>query len=168
MMMNKVNGVAGLYMTGRDDGRGDISFPCIHCGVCCTEYQVRLSLAEARRIADGLHIGWRQFFDRYVDQRWFGVESVLLRHHHGACIFLEYVGNSHTTCCLIHHFKPSACSDWSPSPYRPECQEGLHRYWALTVSPSGCLEGTEQNLRDFDAFLRSLVRSDCLGATCVV
>ena len=28
--------------------------PCFRCGVCCTRYQVRLSLVEARRIADQL------------------------------------------------------------------------------------------------------------------
>ncbi len=66
----------------------ELSIPCFRCGVCCTRYQVRLSLVEARQIADELGFDWDEWLDRYVDQRWPGTDSFLLRHCNGACVFL--------------------------------------------------------------------------------
>ena len=45
----------------------ELSIPCFRCGVCCTRYQVRLSLVEARQIADELGFDWDEWLDRYVD-----------------------------------------------------------------------------------------------------
>jgi Fe-S-cluster containining protein len=70
-------------------------------------------------------------------------------------VFLEQVKGSNKTSCLIHNVKPMACLEWTPSLYRRECQEGLVKYWSLTVSPSGQLEGSEEKLRDFNSFLET-------------
>jgi len=103
----------------------ELSIPCFRCGVCCTRYQVRLSLVEARQIADELGFDWDEWLDRYVDQRWPGTDSFLLRHCNGACVFLERIEARNVTRCLIQSFKPSACREWTPSLYRRDCQEGL-------------------------------------------
>lgn len=132
------------------------SMPCFRCGVCCTKYEVYLSLIEGRRIADELGLSWDEFLYRYVSQNSSNPESFILRRNEKACVFLENVGNSNTSRCLIHPFKPSACREWNPSLYRRDCQEGLTKYWGLTVSPFGLPEGPEQNLRRFHSLLESL------------
>ena len=130
---------------------------CFRCGECCARYQVRPSLVEARCIADDLGLSLDAFLDRYVDQRWHGPESFLLRQHDGACIFLEHTEGSNKTTCLIYRVKPAHCREWTPSLYRRECRDGLAKYWKLTVSPAGQLEGTEEKLRDFHSFVESLM-----------
>jgi hypothetical protein len=134
--------------------------PCFRCGVCCTGYQVRPSLVEARCIADALGIPWEKFWGRYVDQRWSGMKSFLISQRDGHCIFLEHLEDTHKTSCLIHPFKPSACREWTPSLYRRECQEGLAKYWGLTVSPSGQIEGSIEKIQRFQSFLLDGNRRD--------
>lgn len=128
---------------------------CFRCGVCCSNYQVRLSLVEARRVTDELGLAFDEWLERYVDKYWQRPDSFLLRQRNGACVFLEQVKGSNKTSCLIHNVKPMACLEWTPSLYRRECQEGLVKYWSLTVSPSGQLEGSEEKLRDFNSFLET-------------
>jgi len=125
---------------------------CFRCGICCTEYQVNLSLAEGQRIADRLGLVWEEFLNRYVDKSWPGIKNFLLRKHNGACVFLERMEGSKVTRCRIHAFRPSSCMDWVPSLYRRECQKGLAKYWGLAVSPSGQLEGSTENVREFCYF----------------
>jgi hypothetical protein len=36
----------------------ELPIPCFRCGVCCTRYQVRLSLVETKQIADELGFDW--------------------------------------------------------------------------------------------------------------
>lgn len=141
---------------------------CFRCGVCCTKYQVRLSLIEGRRIADELGLAFDEWLERYVDKYWQRPDSFLLRQRNGACVFLKQVKGSNKTCCLIHNMKPTACWEWTPSLYRKECQEGLAKYWNLTISPSGQPEGSEEKLRDFRSFLNSLALSNELEYRCVV
>jgi len=136
-------------------GREEPPTVCFRCGVCCTKYRVRLTLVEARRIAEGLGLTLDMFLDRYADQRWHQFESLLLSQQNGACVFLEQAGMSKTRC-VIHHLKPLACQEWTPSLYSRECREGLSKYWGLTVSPSGQFEGPEEKLRDFHCFIESL------------
>ncbi|MFP4641802.1 MAG: YkgJ family cysteine cluster protein [Dehalococcoidia bacterium] len=111
-----------------------------------------MNLIEAQRIADGLGLTWDQFLDKYVDQRWPGEESFLLRQINGVCVFLRNESDQKCTC-MIHHFKPSACLEWTASVCRPECQEGLARYWGLTVGQTGQLSGPKEKLGDFISFL---------------
>ena len=135
----------------------ELSIPCFRCGVCCTRYQVCLSLVEARQIAAELGFVWDDWLDRYTDQSWPDVDSLLLRQCEGACVFLEHIEGSNMTHCLIQPFKPSSCREWKPSLYRSECREGLVNYWQLTVSRSGQLGGAKEKLRDFHTFIESLV-----------
>lgn len=127
--MTKVNEVSGFSVSHVNE-RGyklkELSI-CFRCGVCCTRYQVRLSLVEARQIADELGLAWDEWLDRYVDQRWPGTDSFLLCHCNGACVFLERIEARNVTRCLVQSFKPSACREWTPGLYRRECQEGVRR-----------------------------------------
>jgi Fe-S-cluster containining protein len=86
---------------------------------------VRLELVEARRIADELGLSWEEFRDKYLDDRWPGAESCLLRHGDNGCIFLVMRNNDIRAECRIHSFRPSSCRDWTPGPHRPECREGM-------------------------------------------
>jgi len=138
-------------------GQGETPIVCFRCGVCCIRYQVCLTLVEARRIADHLGLPLMLFLERYVDHHWYGLESFLLRQHDGACTFLERSEDGKKTSCLIHSMKPAACREWTPSLYRRECREGLVKFWQLTVSPSGQLEGTKEKLVDFHSFIESLL-----------
>ncbi len=120
-----LHGGSVIQVNERSGEPKELSIPCFRCGVCCTRYQVRLSLVEARQIADDLGFDWDEWLDRYVDQRWPGTDSFLLRHCNGACVFLERIEARNVTRCLIQSFKPSACREWTPSLYRRDCQEGL-------------------------------------------
>ena len=115
-----------------------------------------LTLVEARRIADESGLTWEEWLDRYTNQSWPGSDRFLLRRCNGACVFLERVVGNNITRCLTQAFKPSACRDWNSSFYQRDCQEGLAKYWGLTVSPLGQLEGSDQDLRRFRSFLESL------------
>ena len=106
----------------------ELPMECCRCGVCCTEYQVNVSLAEGQHIADRLGLAWKEFLESYADNSWPGVDNFLLRKRDGACIFLERIKGSKVTSCRIHAFKPSPCIDWAPSLYRRECQKGLANY----------------------------------------
>lgn len=123
-------------------------------------YQVRLDLVEATKIADNLGMAWDEWSSRYTDHSWPGTRSFLLAQNKVGCVFLEQAKRSKTGICLIQPFKPTACEEWSASPDRRECQEGLRRYWGLKVNSSGELEGPERRLREFDAFVKSLECSD--------
>lgn len=139
--------------------QGKPFIPCFRCGVCCTKYQVRLSLVEAWRVSDGLGLGWEEFLKGCVDMAWPGAESFVVRQRNGACVFLKYESGNKTSC-LIHPFKPSTCREWTPSLCRRECQAGLTKYWRLTVSPSEQLQGPDEKLRNFRSFLETLLSEE--------
>lgn len=139
--------------------QGDYLIPCFRCGLCCSRYLIRLSLVEARSIADKLGLSWGEFLEKYVDQAYPGAESFVIRRCNGACIFLEYE-RSNKTRCLIHPSRPSACREWTPSLYRPECQAGLIRYWGLAVSSTAQLQGSCERLLNFRLFLETLASED--------
>jgi len=143
---------------GLVEGKGQVEplIACFRCGICCTEYQVNLSLTEGQRIADRLELVWEEFLNRYVDKSWPGIKNFLLRKRNGACVFLERIEGSKVTRCRIHAFRPSSCMDWVPSLYRRECQKGLANYWGLAVGLSGQLEGSTQKVREFCDLLESL------------
>ena len=133
----------------------EFQIECFRCGECCTRYKVRLSLIEARRVADGLGLSLDAFLEKYVDQRWLGLGSFLLRLKDGACVFLERKAVDRERLCLIHHLKPDACRDWTPSLYRKECKEGLAKHWNLTVNETGQFEGSTEDIKRFQGFVES-------------
>ena len=122
-------------------------------------YDVRVNLVEARRISDSIGLPWSEFTVRYIDHYWPEAESFPLRRDKGKCVFLGDLEAGKVRTCLIHSVKPLACQDWNPSLYRSECQEGLAKYWGLTVSPSGKLKGTSQELQEFGSYVASLASS---------
>jgi len=133
------------------------AIPCFFCGVCCTKYRVKVSLAEARHICEGLGLNWYIFLSNYVEPSSAGTDSFYLRQQDGVCIFLKKRGGEHQQyMCLVHAWKPAACHEWNASLHRKECQEGLLRYWRLTVTPEGQLQGSEEKSRGLQLFLKSL------------
>jgi len=141
----------GLFQNGKDN----LEEPtCLRCGVCCTKYQANPSLAEAQHIAKELGLDWNKFLDEYIDHKWPGINNLLLRHVNGTCIFFRQVEGSRKATCLIYLFRPASCKDWMPGMQRRECQEGLAKYWGLTVYPSGKLKGQEERIKRFQSFLQ--------------
>jgi Fe-S-cluster containining protein len=147
-------------LKGVDMNNEEVSTACFLCGVCCTKYQVHLTLIETRRIADSSGLAWEEWLERYTIQGWPGSDNFMLRRHNGACVFLEQVEVSTIARCLIQSFKPFACREWNSSLYQRACQEGLAKYWGLTVGPSGQLEGSDGDRRRFLSFLESLTLAD--------
>jgi len=101
------------------------AIPCLRCGVCCTKYQARLEITEARYIAGKLGFGWDEWLDLYTDKRWPGTDSFLLSHCNGRCIFLEQTEVDNVTLCRIQSIKPLSCREWTPGLHQRDCQEGL-------------------------------------------
>lgn len=148
---------SGVSANIRFSPRGEApDIPCFRCGLCCLKYRVQVDLTEAERIACGLGLSLDRFLEDYAEA-WF--DNHFIRQRGDACIFLKYE-NSRKTRCLIHHTKPQACREWTPNRYRRECREGLARYWELSVSPSGELQGVEDKLKDFHDFIGSLATED--------
>ena len=160
---NEARGFSVSHVNERDYKPKELSIPCFRCGVCCTRYQVRLSLVEARQIANELGLAWDEWLDLYVDQSWPGTNSLLLRRCKGGCVFLEHIKGSNMTRCIIQPFKPLSCREWRPSLYQRECQQGLAQCWGLTVNPLGQIEGSRQKLLDFYSFIESVEFSNDLG-----
>ena len=133
------------------------SIPCFLCGMCCTRYRVNLSRVEARRICDGLGLNWYIFLGNYVEPSLAGADNFYLRQQDGACIFLKKRGGEpYRTVCLVHACKPATCRVWNASLYNKECQEGLKNYWGLAVTSEGQLQGPDEKIQRFQAFLTSL------------
>jgi Fe-S-cluster containining protein len=132
---------------------------CFLCGICCTRFHVRVSFEEAHRIADNLGFSWEEFKEKYLDPGWPGTNSFILTRQNGECIFLERKEDGKTTVCWIQDFKPSACSEWASGLEKKECREGLEKFWGIKINSSGTLEGSEENLKTFREFLKSI--DDC-------
>jgi len=90
--------MTGLGLVERK-GQVEPPIECFRCGICCTEYQVNLSLAEGQRIADRLELVWEKFLNRYVDKSWPGIKDFLLRKRNWSCVFLERIEGSKVTRC---------------------------------------------------------------------
>ncbi len=149
-------------LSGKEDVEKETGIiPCFRCGVCCTGRQVHLDLVEARRLCDGLGLNWYVFLSNYVDPKWSGYDSFLLRQQDGACILLKNTDVPHRKVCIAHMFKPSACREWSPSLHRRECQQGLAKDWGLMVDTEGKLCGSDEKIRLFKIYLESLNTAGC-------
>jgi Fe-S-cluster containining protein len=138
------------------DKSRDREVPCFRCGVCCRKYQVRVDVIEVRRIADELGLGFDEFNDRFLDNRWPGAESFLFRHNESGCVFLVHKKGTNTSDCSIHCLRPSSCRDWTPDWHRTECREGLLAFWGLTVNSEGDFRGNTKDVERFQTFLKQL------------
>ena len=132
------------------------TLPCFQCGVCCSVYQVRIDTPEARVIAEHMGMELYDWVGLYCDPRWHGTQSHLIRHERGSCVFLERSRGSKTALCGIYGVRPSSCRDWASGVDKPECREGLWRYWRISVSPEGQLDGTPEVLARFRDLIRML------------
>lgn len=122
---------------------------CLCCGTCCSKYQPRLSIDEARSISQKLGIEWERFLSEYCDRRWPGTRSYLLRHVDGACIFLSPDSGRLRKICRIHDIKPDCCREWTADLKNPECREGLQTIWGLQVDSSGNICGSQDQIEKF-------------------
>ena len=136
------------------------SILCFLCGICCSKYHVRVELNEARRIAEKIGVSWEYFLAHHIEPSWPGTSSFLLQRRKGRCLFLIKGPQADTFICSIHSFKPSSCIDWNSDLLRRECQEGLTKYWGLTVDSSGNMTGPPEKLRAFHTFLKTLTEED--------
>ncbi len=126
---------------------------CFRCGECC-RYHVFLSAEEASRIAGDTGLSIKEFAEPTDELSPLEPEIYILLKRNGDCIFLEH-GKDNLTRCLIQEVKPRVCRDFVPSLNRIECQRGLKQRWHLTVSDTGKLEGSSEDIRAFLAFLNS-------------
>jgi len=155
--------MAARTLSGREteysDG-ADLPFLCFRCGVCCSGYQVQMTLAEAKELAGKLGVEWQTFASEYLDHRWPGRDTVVLRHDNFRCLFLDQPADSVFGLCRIHKFKPLACQAWHASLDRKECRQGLSRYWNLSVDERGKLIGSRDDLKCFRTFVRSIATEE--------
>ena len=141
---------------GKTAEQGLRVFPCFCCGICCSDYQPHLDMRESQTIANHLGISLQQFFNDCTDPRWPGTDTHLLLHKDGMCLFLEQKEGKARWLCRIHAFKPAACRQWTASLSRKECRQGLSRYWGLSVNASGQIVGSNEDLKCFQTFLKTL------------
>ena len=100
--------------------------PCFRCGICCTRYQPPLSPKDIDSIASALRISRADCLSRYALKVPIK-EGYLLRRTEEGCVFLAR-GADGKARCTIHHSRPQACREWTPSLSRPECREGLAKF----------------------------------------
>lgn len=144
--------------SGSDGGESrlqtdELDLTCIRCGVCCTVYQVRIGRAEAGQIAESMGMDYWDWVGQYCDPRWSDPRSHLIRHDDRGCVFLSH-SPEQGALCGIYRVRPSSCRDWAADALKPACQEGLRRFWNVTVDPAGRLQGSEDDLSRLQAFLQ--------------
>lgn len=136
--------------------KGEPAFPCFRCGICCSGYQIYMSLDEARIIAEKIGMTLDIFANYYLDPRWPDRETIVVRNIASRCPFLDKTEGSIFGLCRIHECKPLCCRQWQASPMRKECRLGLSYYWDISVSEDGKLTGFPEDLLCFQTFIDSL------------
>ncbi len=129
---------------------------CFCCGVCCSKYQVQMTIDEAHKIANKLRIEWATFEEDYIDNSWPGVRTVLLQHRGGHCIFLEPQPDGKVFFCRVHKFKPQSCIQWNADLNKRDCQEGLAKFWNLAVDAEGQIAGAAGDVAALNELLGKL------------
>ena len=99
------------------------SFVCRRCGTCCRgDGFVRITIGDARRIAEFLGVSVQEFYFRYtmpMNQDYWLKDSPGTKD----CIFLE------NNLCIVHPVKPQQCQDFPRGWHIRELQfycPGLH------------------------------------------
>ena len=131
-------------------------FLCFCCGVCCSKYQVQMTVNEAHNIADKLDIEWEEFQTEYLDGAWPGTRTVLLRHRDGHCAFLEPQPDKRVFFCRIQRFKPESCIQWNADADKKDCQEGLKTFWGLGFDEEGKFKGDAKAAEELEKLLEKL------------
>ncbi len=132
-----------------------VELPCIRCGICCSVYQVRISRAEAERIAKYLGIDYWNWVGRYHEPRWPDPASHLIKHDARGCVFLRRdQTDARFSLCGIYDARPDSCRNWNAGILKPACQEGLRRYWQVDVTCDGRMTGSCESLARLELFMR--------------
>ena len=97
--------------------------PCFRCGLCCTDYLVKLCGQDIALLSRGLGTTKTALFRKYVKKTPVGP---VLRQNGRECVFLSREGNG-VTGCSMYNFRPEVCRNYLPSLLRPDCQQGLQR-----------------------------------------
>jgi len=159
-MVKKTEAIVRGTEKGKNDEKGEPAFPCFRCGICCSGYQIYMSRAEAQILAENIGVTWQVFVDNYLDPRWPGTETIVVRHVAGRCPFLDQPADSIFGLCRIHEFKPFCCRQWQASLDRKECRQGLSRYWGLSVAENGELKGSPEDILCFQTYIESLGKEE--------
>ncbi len=125
---------------------------CFRCGLCCTLYRVHLTLGEAHCISKSTGLA----LDDFTDDIGLDGDEVIIRRFGMRCIFLEETADKKVNLCRIHTVRPIACQEWEGGLWRPACQRGLSDYWNIKVSPELELEGRNNDIANFNTFLKTL------------
>ena len=155
-MVKKTEAMVQDTEKDKSNEKGESAFPCFRCGICCTRYQIFMSFAEARIIAEKIGISLDAFVDYYLDPRWPDRETIVVRNVMSACPFLDQPESSVFGLCRIHEVKPFCCRQWQASLSGKECRQGLNRYWGLSVDENGKLNGSPEDILCFQAFINFL------------
>ncbi len=97
--------------------------PCFRCGLCCTDYLVKLSGRDMVFLSRGLGISKAELLRKYVKKTPVGP---VMRQNGRECVFLRRDERG-ASSCSVYEFRPEVCRNYAPSLLRPECQEGLRR-----------------------------------------
>jgi Fe-S-cluster containining protein len=159
-MVRKTEAIVQGTGKEKNNETGEPAFPCFRCGICCTGYQIYMTEAEAKIIAENIGTTWESFIDNYLDARWPGIETVIIRQIASRCPFLDQPADSIFGLCRIHSIKPFCCRQWQASLDRKECRRGLSRYWGLSVDENGELNGSPEDILCFQTFIKSLGKEE--------
>ena len=97
--------------------------PCFRCGLCCTDYLVKLSGQDIALLANWLGMTKAALSRKYVKKTPVGP---VLRQTGRECVFLSKEENG-ATGCSAYAFRPEVCRNYVPSLLRHDCQEGLRK-----------------------------------------
>ena len=132
------------------------SYPCFRCGNCCRLW-VFLSYEEAEKIAEFVKLPIEEFALKYPDKAPDPEKSLILHKRSRTCVFLRNGRDIREKYCQIYEVRPRPCRNFVPSP-RAECEEGLKKVWNLTMTSTGDIEGSEEEVMAFASFLNGLSR----------
>ena len=118
-----------LWLETLDGGRYSLGrkadpLPCFRCGVCCTNYLVKLTARDIRVLARQFGVSSGGFLRKYARKTPLGP---VLRQTGDRCVFLSYERDTAVASCAVYASRPEVCCDWVPSLYRAECLAGLRK-----------------------------------------
>jgi len=132
------------------------AYACFRCGNCCRLW-VFLTGEEADRITGHIKLARNEFTIEYWDRSVSSEECLVIRQQDGACFFLKDSDDRREKYCSIYELRPGVCREFVPSLMRRECRNGLTKFWNLTATPTGRIEGSEEQVKAFNAYLKALV-----------
>ena len=158
-------------------GFTDNRINCFRCGICC-RYGVSMGADDAELIGKSIGEPVQSFLTGYSPNSWMGnyedtwltnnctdidwideLDNFRTKRNDGGCIFLRVLPESNEVRCSIHTVRPPACRGYAPELDREACVTGMKRMWGITVTPSLGIEGSEDDLKRFYEFLKSIINN---------